>query len=353
VEVNHSFWKNKRVLITGHTGFKGSWLSLWLKQLGAEVIGYALEQKISASLFEVAKVKQGMVTLYGDILDLTTVKDVINTYEPEIIFHLAAQSIVKESYENPLETFATNVMGTVNIFEAARQSKSIKAIINVTSDKCYDNRELPYWGYRENDPMGGYDPYSASKGCAELVTNSYRNSFFNETKIKLVSVRAGNVIGGGDWAENRLIPDIVRSIESGQLLSIRNPGAIRPWQHVLEPLSGYLILAQNLYTHESDYTGGWNFGPRDEGIVSVEKLLILFEKVWKQKFNVQYERQTTFHEAHYLKLDCSKVFYKLKWQPKLDIEETVNWTASWYKTYLEGLDMREYTLKQIHDYMEL
>lgn len=351
MEVSPSFWNNKKVLITGHTGFKGSWMSLWLTRLGAQVIGYSLKPTTSTNLFEVANVKQGITSVYGDILDLDNLTKVINTYEPEIIFHFAAQSLVKKSYEQPLETFSVNILGTVSTFEAVRQSKSVKVIINVTSDKCYENRELPYWGYRENDAMGGHDPYSASKGCAELVTSSYRKSFFEEKNIKLASVRAGNVLGGGDWAENRIIPDIVRSIESGQILSIRNPAAIRPWQHVLEPLSGYLILGQVLYSNDNNYTGGWNFGPKDEGIISVKELLILFEKEWKKKLPITFEKTTDFHEAKFLKLDCSKAIYRLKWNPKLSINDTVHWVVTWYKNYFSNNNMQKYTIEQIEEYM--
>lgn len=354
LELIRSFWKGKKVLITGHTGFKGSWLALWLKQLGAEVIGFSLTPITSPNLFELSRVENGIKSITGDVLDFDSLKKTIDTYEPEIIFHLAAQSLVKKSYINPVETFSTNVMGTVNTFEAARLSQCVKVIVNVTSDKCYENRESPYWGYREIDPMGGYDPYSASKGCAELVTSAYRTSFFNDqSQIKLASVRAGNVIGGGDWAEDRLIPDIVRSIETNKPLTIRNLQAVRPWQHVLEPLHGYLLLAQNLYNNKVNYAEGWNFGPREEGIVPVGTLLSLFEQAWGEKLTFISDIGSHFHEAHFLKLDCSKAFYKLRWQPKLTIKETVAWTVSWYRNYLNGNDMRDFTRKQIEDYMKM
>ncbi|MBP1157797.1 CDP-glucose 4,6-dehydratase [Paenibacillus sp. PvR052] len=354
MELNRSFWEGKKVLITGHTGFKGSWLTLWLTQLGAEVIGFSLNPTTSPNLFELAHADAGITSITGDILDLESLKNTVDSHEPEIIFHLAAQSLVKKSYTNPTDTFSTNVMGTVNIFEASRQSKCVRAVVNVTSDKCYENRESPYWGYRENDPMGGYDPYSASKGCAELVTSSYRNSFFkDQSPVKLASVRAGNVIGGGDWSADRLIPDIVRAIESQKSIAIRNLSAIRPWQHVLEPLHGYLLLAQKLYAGHNDYTEAWNFGPKEDGIVSVGTLLSLFEEAWGEKLNYISDVPSQFHEAHFLKLDCSKASYKLNWHPKLNVKETVDWTAAWYKNYFNRTDIRRYTLDQIEKYMQL
>lgn len=353
--IDSLFWKNKRVLITGHTGFKGSWLTLWLKELGADVIGYSLKPFANPSLYEEARISENITSLYGNILEYEKLQNVILEYQPEIIFHMAAQSLVKKSYDDPKETFETNIIGTINLFEAVRKTNFTKVIINVTSDKCYENREIPYWGYRENDPMGGFDPYSASKGCAELVTNSYRKSFFNnENTTRLASVRAGNVIGGGDWSENRLIPDIVRAIQQGRMLDIRNPQAVRPWQHVLEPLSGYIMLAQEIYTNDG-YDEGWNFGPKEGGIISVKEILSMFvsQSQFKNDIEISYEKQSSFHEAHFLRLDCSKAFYKLNWQPKLTIQETVRWTSDWYEYYLNETDMRMYTLKQIKDYMEL
>ena len=266
--MNPAFWKGKRILLTGHTGFKGSWLSLWLQSMGAPVVGYALAPPTNPSLFEVAEVGRGMTSVIGDIRDLEHLCAVFAEHKPEIVIHMAAQPLVRYSYIEPVETYSTNVMGTVNLLEAVRGTDSVKAVVNVTSDKCYENREW-VWNYRENEAMGGYDPYSNSKGCAELVTAAYRNSYFHSEKYKehgvaLASGRAGNVIGGGDWAGDRLIPDIMRAITQNLAVNIRNPHAIRPWQHVLEPLSGYLMLAQKLYEEGAAYAEGWNFGPSDE-----------------------------------------------------------------------------------------
>ncbi len=274
VEVSPAFWKGKRVLVTGHTGFKGSWLSLWLQSMDAQVVGYALAPPTNPSLFEVAEVAKGMTSIIGDIRDLEHLRRVFAEHKPEIVIHMAAQPLVRYSYIEPVETYSTNVMGTVNLLEAVRSTGSVKAVVNVTSDKCYENREW-VWGYRENEAMGGYDPYSNSKGCAELVTSAYRNSYFHPEKygthgVAIASGRAGNVIGGGDWAGDRLIPDIVRAIMQGKPVNIRSPHAIRPWQHVLEPLSGYLVLAQKLYEEGAAYAEGWNFGPNDEDAKPVQ-----------------------------------------------------------------------------------
>ena len=265
--VNASFWRGKKVFVTGHTGFKGGWLCLWLQQLGANVTGYALQPPTTPSLFEIAVIGRGMESIIGDIREATTLSDAVRTAQPELVIHMAAQPLVRYSYENPIETYSTNVMGTVHLLEAIRKTQSVKAVVCVTSDKCYENREWE-WGYRENDPLGGYDPYSNSKACAELVTAAYRNSYFNPDKyfehgVAVASARAGNVIGGGDWAQDRLVPDMLRAIECGKPVLIRNPDAIRPWQHVLEPLSGYLLLAESLLTHGPANAEAWNFGPHD------------------------------------------------------------------------------------------
>ena len=272
--MNHSFWNGKRVLMTGHTGFKGSWLSLWLQSMDAQVVGYALAPPTDPSMFEVAEIGKGMLSIIGDIRDLKHLRAVFAEHKPEIVIHMAAQPLVRYSYIEPVETYSTNVMGTVNLLEVVRNTGSVKAVMNVTSDKCYENREWA-WGYRENEAMGGYDPYSSSKGCAELVTAAYRNSYFHPEKyqqhgVAIASARAGNVIGGGDWAGDRLIPDILRAITEGKAVNIRNPYAIRPWQHVLEPLYGYLQLAQKLYEEGTAYAEGWNFGPNDENAKPVQ-----------------------------------------------------------------------------------
>ncbi|MFF2018099.1 CDP-glucose 4,6-dehydratase [Paenibacillus sp. NPDC058177] len=348
-----SFWENKRILITGHTGFKGSWLSLWLQKLGAQVTGYSLAPPTTPNLFTQAEVKNGMTSIYGDIRDLSLLKKTISEFDPEIIFHMAAQSLVRRSYQEPVETFSANVMGTVNLFEAARDAENLRAIINITSDKCYENKEWQ-WGYREIDPMGGYDPYSASKGCAELVTASYRRSFYNDQhKVAIASVRAGNVIGGGDWAEDRLIPDLVRSIQANKSLKIRNPHSVRPWQHVLEPLYGYLLLAEKMWSNGEEYSDAWNIGPSDYDAISVEALLSLFQTGWKQKLNIQMDDGNHPHEAGYLKLDCSKARLRLGWKSNLSIQQCVQWVVAWTYAYLQEENIREFTLDQITSFEEL
>jgi CDP-glucose 4,6-dehydratase len=335
-----NIYKGKRVLVTGYTGFKGSWLCLWLKELGAEIAGYALQPPTNPNHFDLLHLD--IFSIIGDIRDSEKLAKAIKAYQPEIVFHLAAQSLVRSSYKNPVETFETNIMGTINVFEACRNVDFVKAIVNITSDKCYENKEW-VWGYRENDPMGGYDPYSASKGCAELITNTYRNSFFNPlnfqssnsftSPVLLASARAGNVIGGGDWAEDRLIPDIMRAISKNERVIIRNPKATRPWQHVLEPLSGYLMLGQALLEGKKGFAEGWNFGPNDEGSISVQEVVEHIKEIWGK---VNYEIQTNTdkpYEANFLKLDCSKVRIKLKWRNVWDAQETFTKTVEWYKNY--------------------
>jgi CDP-glucose 4,6-dehydratase len=348
------FWKDKLVLITGHTGFKGSWLSLWLQSAGAEVIGYALKPPTQPSLFEVAEVGQGMISVINDVRDLERLRNVFNEYQPEIVFHLAAQPLVRYSYIDPVETYSTNVMGTVNLLEAVRASDSVKAVVNVTSDKCYENREW-VWGYRESEPMGGYDPYSNSKGCSELVTAAYRTSFFNSESyerhgVGLASVRAGNVIGGGDWAENRLIPDIMNAISLGKPVNIRNPHAIRPWQHVLEPLTGYMLLAQNLYEKGPVYAEAWNFGPNDGDAKSVQWIVEQLTKKWGEGVNWVLDEGDHPHEANYLRLDCAKAKSRLDWQPKWRLENALDAIVDWYRGYLSGQNIKELTLAQIGFY---
>lgn len=352
--MNPEFWKGKRVLLTGHTGFKGSWLSLWLQSMGAQVVGYALAPPTSPSLFDIAGVDKGMVSIIGDIRDLEHLRSVFDEHRPEIVFHMAAQPLVRLSYSEPVETYSTNVMGTVNILEAARGSDSVKAVVNVTSDKCYENKEW-VWGYRENETVGGYDPYSSSKGCSELVTAAYHNSYFNAEKYKehgvaLASARAGNVIGGGDWAEDRLIPDIMSAISQGKPVHIRNPHAIRPWQHVLEPLSGYLLLAQNLYENGMEFAEAWNFGPNDDDAKSVQWIVEKLTGNWGHGASWVLDDGDHPHEAHYLKLDCSKANLRMSWQPRWHLEEALEAIIDWYRGYLNGQDLRELTLLQINTY---
>jgi len=352
--MNQEFWQGKRILITGHTGFKGSWLSLWLQSMGAHVVGYALAPPTNPSLFEVANVEQGMTSVIGDIRDLALLKTVFIEHQPEIVIHMAAQPLVRYSYLEPVETYSTNVMGTVNLLEAVRGTKSVKAVVNVTSDKCYENREW-VWGYRENEAMGGFDPYSNSKGCAELVTAAYRNSYFHPEKyaehgVAIGSGRAGNVIGGGDWAEDRLIPDMMRAIIRNQPVSIRNPHSIRPWQHVLEPLSGYLSLAQKLYEDGSNFAEGWNFGPNDDDAKPVQWILDNLTKTWGDGASWILDGGDHPHEAHYLKLDCSKAKMRLNWQPRWSLDKAIDQICIWHKTHLAEGDMRAMCLHQIKQY---
>lgn len=348
-----TFWQGKRVFLTGHTGFKGSWLSLWLQSLGAEVIGYSLEPPSVPSLFEVAHVDEGMLSITGDILDLPQLQKRLQENKPDILIHMAAQSLVRPSYQFPIETLSTNIMGTANVLEAARHVDSIRVIVCVTSDKCYENREW-IWGYREDEPMGGYDPYSCSKGCAELVIASYRRSFFSsDNTTNIASVRAGNVIGGGDWAADRIIPDCIRAIIQGEPVLIRNPQAIRPWQHVLEPLAGYMLLAQRLWEDGKNYAEGWNFGPDEQHAVSVETLVNVLCHLWGEDAKWLVESNDHLHEAHYLKLDSSKAIQCLAWRPILTMQDTIAMTVAWYKRFYEGEDPRIITLEQITEYQTL
>ncbi len=348
------FWAGKKVFVTGHTGFKGSWLCLWLQHLGSEVTGYALASPTNPSLFEVAHVTLGMNSLYGDIRDGDALTHAMRTAKPEIVIHMAAQSLVRYSYAEPVDTYSTNVMGTVNLLEAVRKTDSVRVIVNVTSDKCYENREW-IWGYRENEAMGGYDPYSSSKGCAELVASAYRSSYFNPQDyakhgVALASARAGNVIGGGDWAQDRLIPDIMRAIVQGKPVNIRNPYAIRPWQHVLEPLSGYLILAQKLYEEGIVYAEGWNFGPDDEDTKPVQWIVEKLTQAWGEGASWMLDGGEHPHEAHYLRLDCSKAKARLNWQSRWRLDETLRKIVEWHKALGENQNMHEITWAQISQY---
>ncbi len=352
--MNAKFWRGKRVFITGHTGFKGSWLSLWLQQLGVDLTGYSLAPPTNPSLFEVAKVECGMRSFIADIRDPSALTKAMQEVRPDIVIHMAAQPLVRYSYQAPADTYATNVMGTVHLLEAVRQTSSVRAVVNVTSDKCYENKEW-HWGYRENEPMGGYDPYSNSKGCAELVTVAYRNSFFNPEKytehgVAIGTGRAGNVIGGGDWAADRLIPDFLRAIEAGKTLNVRSPKAIRPWQHVLEPLSGYLALAERLFNAGPDYGEGWNFGPVDWDVKPVQWIVEELVDQWGGGAKWQLDNNSNPHEAHFLKLDCSKARDRLNWQPRWSLSTTLSSIVLWHKAWLDGSDMQSISLNQISQY---
>lgn len=349
-----NIYKGKKVLITGHTGFKGSWLCLLLHKLGADVYGFALEPPTNPSLFNEAKIEELITSFIGDVRDLNHITMVFEEVKPEIVIHMAAQPLVRDSYRIPVETYAINVMGTVNVLEACRQTNSVKSIVNVTTDKCYENKEW-HWSYRENEPMGGYDPYSNSKGCSELVTSSYRNSFFNPKDydkhgVAIASARAGNVIGGGDWAVDRLIPDFIRAILQHQKVVIRSPYAIRPWQHVLEPLNGYLTLAAKLYKEGPKYDGGWNFGPDDRDAKNVEWITKTICELWGDKVFYEVDTNPQPHEANYLKLDCSKAKAELGWEPRWDINKSLESIVKWNKAYLSKADMRELTVNQIVEY---
>lgn len=332
-------YKNRTVLLTGHTGFKGSWLSYWLRKMGANVIGYSKQPSTQPNHFNILNID--MVSVIGDICDQGKLEETFQKYQPEIVFHLAAQSLVRVSYEEPINTFETNVIGTLKVFEACKKTPSVRAVVNITSDKAYENREW-VWGYRESDPMGGFDPYSASKGCAELLTSSYRNSYFNPNHfgashhVLLASCRAGNVIGGGDWAQDRLLVDAMVLASQKRKVKIRHPRAIRPWQHVLEPLSGYLLLAQKLFQGEKEFADGWNFGPREEMILTVQEVLVSLQTHWQQiDFEVASE-SNQLHEAGILKLDCSKAHIKLGWQNIWEIHHAIERTVSWYRQFYEN-----------------
>lgn len=352
--MNPVLWKDRRVLVTGHTGFKGSWLSLWLHSMGARTLGYALLPPTNPSLFDIAKVNEGLTSVIGDIRNLALLQSIFSEFRPEIVFHMAAQPLVRHSYIEPVETYSSNVMGTVNLLEAVRHTDSVRVVVNVTSDKCYDNREW-VWGYRENEAMGGHDPYSSSKGCAELITAAYRNSYFHPAKYKehgvaLASGRAGNVIGGGDWAEDRLIPDIMRAIMAHKPVDIRNPFAIRPWQHVLEPLSGYILLAEKLWEKGAEFAEAWNFGPNDEDSKPVEWIADRLTKLWGDNAGWQLSEAIHPHEAHHLKLDISKSRARLGWHPRWSLPTALEMTTVWYRAYQAGRDMRNLVLEQIQSY---
>jgi CDP-glucose 4,6-dehydratase len=352
-----NIFRKKRILITGHTGFKGSWLALWLHNLGAEVTGLALAPATTPSHFELIGLKDVINHIEGDIRDFRAVDKAFKTADPEIVFHLAAQALVRESYDDPKGTFDTNIGGTVNVLETVRASSSVKAAVIVTSDKCYENREW-IWGYRENDPIGGHDPYSASKGATEIVCSAYRRSFFEKTglgpHIGFSTVRAGNVIGGGDWAKERLIPDCIRALAENKSIVIRNPNSTRPWQHVLDPLSGYLFLAQQLFSNPDQFSGTWNFGPADIEDIKVEELAERFVAAWGEgRIQSEESKQSAPHEANLLRLSIDKAAYELGWFPVLKGLTAIDWTVNWYKEWRRaGKNMRELSLSQIHKYTD-
>jgi CDP-glucose 4,6-dehydratase len=349
-------WGGKRVLLTGHTGFKGGWLSLWLQQKGAEVCGVALPPLPGPNLFQAAAVASGMRSVLGDIRDVDLLTRVFAEHRPEVVFHLAAQPLVRSSYQDPLGTYSTNVMGTANVLEAARRTEGVRAIVAITTDKCYENREWD-WPYRETDRLGGYDPYSNSKACAELVVSAYRNSFFNPAEysrhgVALATARAGNVIGGGDWAEGRLIPDMMRAYTAGEPVRIRSPHAVRPWQHVLEPLRGYLAVAESLCDGAANGQA-WNFGPEQSDARPVEWIVRELAGIWGEGARWELEQVVQPHETRVLKLDCSKTAARLGWRPELRLRDALAMTAVWYRKNMQCGDMRAFTCSQIHDYEKL
>ncbi|MFA6074224.1 MAG: CDP-glucose 4,6-dehydratase [Negativicutes bacterium] len=363
--MNRKFWKNKKVFITGHTGFKGSWLVMMLNELGAEICGYALTPPTEPSLFDIAKLSELCEHNIGDVRDYRQLSTIMGNYQPEIVIHMAAQPLVRESYVKPLETYEINVMGTANLLEAVRNCPSVRSVVVVTTDKCYQNNEWA-WGYRENDRLGGYDPYSNSKACSELVVSAYRQSYFRLSEensglrthdSELISApavataRAGNVIGGGDWAKDRLVPDILRSIEAGEPVRIRNPYSIRPWEHVLEPLAGYLQLAENLYTEGHKFAEAWNFGPSDEDAKPVEWIVERMCQLWNSGATYIVDDGDHPHEAHYLKLDCSKSRQELGWKPRWNLSETLGKIVDWHVAYINREDIRRICQQQIEEYL--
>lgn len=350
------FWKGKKVFITGHTGFKGSWLCLWLHSLGAELTGFSLEAPTTPNMFDLCNIEKMTNTIIGDVRDLQHLKSSLSKSDPDIVFHMAAQPLVRASYDNPLETYETNTMGTVHLMEGIREldQKKTRVVINITTDKCYENKEW-IWGYRENESLGGYDPYSNSKACSELVTQAFRNSFFNpktyEThQVAVATARAGNVIGGGDWATDRLIPDCFRAILKGYPITIRNPHATRPWQHVLEPLSGYKVLAENMYKKGPEYSGAWNFGPDEKSEQTVEWIVKKICEKWGESATYEIVVENSVHEAHFLKIDCSKAKSILGWKPRWEIEEAIDKIVEWQRVYKHGENLKAVSLKQLEQY---
>ncbi|EPA05223.1 CDP-glucose 4,6-dehydratase [Candidatus Nitrosarchaeum limnium] len=354
--MNKEFWNKKKVLVTGHTGFKGSWLSLLLQRLNADVVGFSKSIPTNPSLFELAHIENGMTSIIGDICDYDKLEFTIKEHKPEIVIHMAAQAILRESYSNPIETYSTNVMGTVNLLESIRKTSDVKVILNVTTDKCYEPNES-LKGHIETDRLGGYDPYSNSKACSELVTASFRDSFFNPKEhqkhgTSLASCRAGNVIGGGDWGKDRLIPDIIRGILNNEIIKIRNPNSTRPWQYVLDPLNGYLTLAEKLWSSGSEFSEGWNFGPQDDE-KPVKWIVEKITEQWSKDIRWDVDNGTNPHEENHLRLNCSKANSRLEWMPKLNVEQGLEWTIQWYKQYEQNKDMKEITEQQIEEFQKL
>lgn len=348
--MNPNFWRGKRIFLTGHTGFKGGWLSLWLQSLGAKVTGYALPPPTTPNLFEVAEVAQDMRSIIADIRDLPTLREALKSAKPDILIHMAAQPLVRQSYIDPLETYATNVLGTVNVLESVRTSDTVKAVLVVTTDKCYENQDDLSKSYFENDPMGGHDPYSSSKACAEIITAAYRKSFLQQQGVTVATARAGNVIGGGDWATDRLVPDILRSFEQNSEVLIRNPQSTRPWQHVLEPLSGYLVLIEHLYNQGFDYSGGWNFGPQHEDARPVQWIVEQLAYNWGSGATWRQDMGNHPHEANHLKLDISKAKAQLNWQPTWNLQTALQKITHWHRAWLSQEDMKKHCLNQILQY---
>ena len=347
-------WNNRRVYLTGHTGFKGSWMSLWLASMGARVHGYALAPEGNPNMFDLARIAETIEHEIGDIRTLDSLENSMKTFAPEVVFHMAAQPLVRRSYANPLETYSTNVMGTAHVLDAVRRIPSVRAVVVITTDKCYENQEW-LWGYRESDRLGGYDPYSNSKACAELVTSAYRNSYFpltrfTEHKVAVATARAGNVIGGGDWSEDRLIPDLIRGFLSGLPVNIRNPNATRPWQHVLEPLAGYIALAERLLNNGPEFATAWNIGPADDDALPVSRIADTITAAWGNGASWVSDTAEHPHEAGYLKLDASKARALLGWRPQLSIETALHWLVEWFQAWQRHEDMQAFTLTQIANY---
>ena len=350
-------WRGRRVFLTGHTGFKGGWLALWLQQLGASVRGYSLDPPTTPNLFTELRLAELIEDTRGDLADSAKLTTALQEFSPEIVFHLAAQPLVRRSYIDPVGTYVTNVLGTAHLLEAVRMTPSVKAVVVITTDKCYENREW-VWGYREQDPLGGYDPYSSSKACVEILTASYRQSFFSSHNgsnhaVAIATARAGNVVGGGDWSEDRLIPDLIRGFLEGKPVRIRYPGAIRPWQHVLDPLAGYLALGQRLLNNDLKFASAWNFGPSDEETWTVGHVADAMASRWGNGAGCETDGTPSQHEATYLKLDASKARAELGWAPRLKLENTLNWVVDWFRAWQKNCDMREFTSRQISSYEEL
>ena len=355
--MNRAFWKGKRVLVTGHTGFKGSWLSLWLQLLGADVLGYALPPPTNTSMYEIARVADGMTSVIGDIRDLEHIKTTIAEYRPEIVFHLAAQPLVRHSYKDPVETYSTNVMGTVSLLESIRNSATTRVVVNITTDKCYENKGW-VWGYRENDTLGGHDPYSSSKACAELVISSYRRSYFSheaydQHRVAIASARAGNVVGGGDWARDRLIPDIIIAVMENRPAVIRSPSATRPWQFVLEPLYGYISLAERLWAHGPQFAQAWNFGPNNDESKPVSWIAEFLTQLWGDGASWTLDLAQHPYEEKHLTLDSSKAESLLAWSTKISLSTTLDWIVEWYRAYKQNEDMHHLSNVQITRYENL